>query len=207
MASKTDKINAYIDLISSSLDTDTLNQPDFKYIVHKISREDFEDAKRRCLLRIQNHDDEALSWALYGLTLMLQAEVKKAGEALLKAATIEPSNLLVMNLMGDYLCFAGKDLEGEDVYYRSLSIDDGQLHPRKMLFFQFMSRNEYLQAREVVIPALQTSPDDEGLWTSIKTALAMMGSHDYAEEVAESLTEKFKDQPSAWRFKAHVYLV
>jgi len=92
MESKTDKINAYIDLISSSLDTDTLKHPDFKYIVHKISRENFEDAKRRCLLRIQNHDDEALSWALYGLTLMLQAEVKKAGEALLKAATSPPES-------------------------------------------------------------------------------------------------------------------
>jgi len=113
---------------------------------------------------------------------------------------------LVMNLMGDYLCFAGKELEGEDVYYRSLSIDDGQLHPRKMLFFQFMSRNEYLQALEVVIPALQTSPYDDGIWTSIRTALAMMGSHDYAEEVAESLTEEFKECHIAWQFQAHVYL-
>ncbi len=207
MTSKTDKINAYIELISSSLDADTIKQPDFKYIINHIGRENFEDAKRRCLLRIENHDDEVLSWTLYGLILMLQAEVKDAGKALLKAATLEPDNLLVMNLMGDYLCFAGKEMEGEDIYYRSLSRDDGQIHPRKMLFFQFMSRNEYLQALEVVIPALQTCPDDEGLWTSIKTALAMMGSHDYAEEVAESLTEEFKDQPSAWRFKAHVYLV
>lgn len=170
MASTTEKINAYIDLLSSSIDAETINQPDFKYIVHKIGREDFEDAKRRCLLRIQSHDDEALSWALYGLTLMLQAEVKDAGEALLKAATIEPENLLVMNLMGDYLCFAGKEMEGEEVYYQSLSRDDGQIHPRKMLFFQFMSRNEYLQALEVVIPALQTCPDDgiiRAVWSSI----------------------------------------
>ncbi len=207
MASKTEQINAYIDLLSTSIDPDTMSQSDFKYIIHQIGREDFEDAKRRCLLRIQKQGDEILTWALYGLTLMLQAEVKDAGEALQKAASLEPDNLLVMNLMGDYLCFAGREMEGEDVYYRSLSIDDGQVHPRRMLFFQFMSRNEYLQALEVVIPALRTCPDDENIWTSIKTALAMMGSHDYAEEIAESLTDEFSDQHTAWRFKAHVYLV
>lgn len=206
MASKFDLVNVYIKLLSTSIDSDTLNQSDIKYIVHHIGRDDFEDAKQRCLLRIQENGDDALTWALYGLTLMLQANEKDTGEALQKAAELDPENLLVMNLMGDYLCFAGKDMEGEDFYYGSLSRDEKQIHPRKMLYFQFMSRNEYLQALEVVIPALRTSPDDEEIWTSVKTALAMMGSHDYAEEVAESLTKEFKDHHLAWRCQAHVFL-
>ena len=206
MVSTSEAINAYIDLLSSSIDTETINQPDFKYIVHHIGREDFEDAKQRCLQRMREKGEDVLTWALYGLTLMLQAEVKDAGEALQKASTLDPENLLVINLMGDYLCFAGREMEGEDAYLVSLSRDEKQVHPRQMMFFQFMSRNEYLQALEVIMPALQTRPEDERTWTSIKTALAMMGSLDYAEEVAQSLTSEFSNLHTAWRFQAHVYL-
>jgi Tfp pilus assembly protein PilF len=206
MSSTTEQINAYVDLISSSLDADTIEQPDFRYIVAHIGREDFAAAERRCLLRVQNHGDDYLSWALYGLSLMLQAEVKSAGEALQRAMQIEPENVLVLNLMGDFLCCAGRYKEGEDAYWYSLSKQEGQVHPRKMLYFQFMVRKEYQKALDVLIPALRTCSDDENTWSSIRIALGMIGSHDYAEEVSESLTKEFPDQHLAWQFKAHVYL-
>jgi Tfp pilus assembly protein PilF len=207
MTSTSEMINVYLDLIAASLDPDTIEQSDFKYIAEHIGREDFAAAERRCLLRVQNHGDDYLSWALYALSLMLQTEVKEAGEALEMAVRLEPENVLVLNLRGDYLCCSGREKEGEDAYWYSLCKKEGQIHPRKMLYFQFMSRKEYKSALDVVIPALRTRPDDENTWNSIKTALAMFGTHEYAEELAESLTNEFSDQHLAWQFKAHVYLV
>jgi len=206
MPSPPEMIPAYLDLVSSSVDTDTMQHPDIRYIMHQLSREAFKAAEDRCLLRIQNYGEDVFTWALVGLSRMLKVEVKDAGRALQRASELDPENLLVLNLMGDYLCCAGKEMEGEALYHQSLSRDEEQVHPRKMMYFQFMSRNEYLQALDMIIPVLKTHPEDENTWTSIRTALAMMGSHDYAEEVAESLTKEFKDHHSAWHFKAHVYL-
>lgn len=206
MPSTSEMISVYLELISSSVDSETMQHPDIRYITHQLSREDFEAAEDRCLLRIQNYGEDAFTWALVGLSRMLQIDVQGAEEALLRASELEPENLLVLNLMGDYLCRAGKDVEGEALYLQSLSKDEEQVHPRKMMYFQFMSRNEYLQALDMIIPVLNTCPEDKNTWTSIRTAVAMMGSHDYAEEMAESLTEEFKDLHRAWHFKAHVYL-
>lgn len=206
MASTAEMISAYVDLIASSLDSDTIELPDLRYIVQHISREDFAAAERRCLLRVQNHGDDSMSWALYALSLILQAEVKEAGEALQRAMQIDSESVLVLNLMGDYLCCAGREKEGEDAYWYSLSKHSEQIHPRKMLYFQFMSRSEYQNALDVIIPALRIRTDDVNTWTSIKTALAMLGSHDYAEKLADSLTKEFSKEHLAWQFKAHVYL-
>jgi Tfp pilus assembly protein PilF len=206
MISTADMARLYVDLVTSSLDTDIIEQPDIKYIVQRIGREDFAAAERRCLLRVQNHGDDCLSWALYALLLILQAEEREAGEALERAISLEPENVLVLNLLGDYLCCSGREKEGEDAYMLSLSKQETQVHARKMLYFQFMSHNEYQRALDVIVPALQTRPDDENTWTSIKTALAMFATHEYAEKLAESLAKDFSDQHLAWQFKAHVYL-
>jgi len=206
MPSISEIISMYIDLVASSVDSETLEHPDIRYIMHQLSREDFKAAEDRCLRRIQNYGDDVFTWALVGLSRMLQAEVKDAGKALQRAALLDPDSLLVKNLMGDYLCCAGKETDGEALYYQSLSIDESQTHPRKMMYFQFMARNEYLQALDMTIPILHTHPEDENTWTSIRTAVAMMGSYDYAEEVAESLTKEFREQHRAWHFKAHVFL-
>ena len=206
MSSTTEMVSVYIDLLSSSIDAESLQHPDIRYIMHHLGREDFKTAEQRCLRRIQDHGEDAFTWALVGLSQMLQAEVKDAGKALQRASLLDPDSLLVKNLMGDYLCCAGKETDGEALYYQSLSIDESQTHPRKMMYFQFMSRNEYLQALDMIIPVLQTQPEDQNTWVSIRTALAMMSSYDYAEEVADSLTEQFSDNHNAWRFKAHVYL-
>ncbi len=205
--SSADMARAYVDLVTSSLDSDAIEHPDIRYIVKHIESEDFDAAERRCLLRVQEYGDDYLSWALYAVSLMLQAEVKDAGEALHRASQLEPENVLVLNLLGDFLCCAGRAEEGEAAYWHSLSRQEQQIHPRKMLYYEFMSRKQYQKALDVVVPALRIRSDDENTLTCIKTALAMFSTHERAESLAESLSKEFSDQYLAWQFKAHVYLV
>jgi len=206
MASTTEDVSAYVDLLTASLDDETLAQSDIKYIVHHIGCEDFEDAKRRCLLRMQEHGDDVISWAFYGLALMLQAQVKDAGEAIQRAAELDPENPLVLNIMGDFLCSAGREQLGEEAYWHSLKLDETQAHPRKMLCLNFMTRGEHKQCLDLILPVVRSNPEDAASWDMLRITLGLMGALDYAQELAETLTKELVNHHCAWRFKAHIHL-
>jgi tetratricopeptide (TPR) repeat protein len=196
----------YMNLIASSIDQDTLINPDNASIIDAVYEEDYTDAERRCLERIQEDESDYFAWSFYGLVLMLRGDVSKVREILDRAYLTDKNKVLALNLLGDYHFGAGDNEQGEAAYYLSLNREYDQLHPRKMLYYQYMKRKEFQKALRVIEPALRVDPDDEDTWSYIRDCITQMGYIGFAEGVIYYLVKDFPQKHMTWYLRSNLLL-
>ncbi|MGY5872518.1 MAG: tetratricopeptide repeat protein [Candidatus Thorarchaeota archaeon] len=199
-------VSLYLDLITSSLDIATLHDPRTQDFIKEFDDMRFDNAEKLSLVRIASDENDYVGWALYGMLLMHRADLNGAMGALSKAMKLNDESLLVLNLWGDFLCCNGDDAEGEEVYWKALALKKEQVHPRKMLHFQFLSRNEYEEAIRVLMPVLRIRPHDTNTWLNLTKAFSKVESHAFAQEFAAQLTDQNPDQYRAWYIHGSVQL-
>ncbi|MCK5265547.1 MAG: tetratricopeptide repeat protein [Candidatus Thorarchaeota archaeon] len=198
-------VEVYLDLITSSLDIPTLNNPDTQIMVNDFADKNHAQVEIQCLLRIEKDKEDSLAWSLLGMCLMLRAEDEGAMVALTKAVEFNSTSILALNLLGDYYCCKGEDKEGEELYWDSLHLKDEQVHPRKMLYFQFMARKEYEKALQVIEPVLKIRPDDPNTWVSLAECFSKMDPQGFVEGFVTRLTYFHPKHYRAWYMQGKVF--
>ncbi|MGY5860639.1 MAG: tetratricopeptide repeat protein [Candidatus Thorarchaeota archaeon] len=198
-------IKFYRDLITSSLDSKTLNHPDIQVLVNDFSDGNHAQVEIDCLMRINDDKTDSLAWSFLGLCLMVRKDGLGATATLMKAVAHDDKSVLALNLLGDCLCNRGKEKEGEVLYWDSLHLREEQVHPRKRLYFQLVSRNEYEKALQVLEPVLIILPDDSYTWRNIKVCISKMEPEGFAEKFATLLTDSYPLQYRGWYLQGDIF--
>lgn len=197
-------IKFYLDLITSSLDSKTLNHLDIQVLVNDFSDGNHAQVEIDCLLRINDDKTDSLAWSFLGLCLMLRADDLGAKATLTRAVTYDGKSILALNLLGDCLCSRGEEKEGEALYWDSLHLKEEQVHPRKRLYFQFVSRKEYEKALRVLEPVLRIHPDDSKTWTIIENCISKIEPEGFVEEFVTLLTGSYPMQYRGWYLQGDI---
>jgi len=194
----------YMNLVTSSIKHDVLFENGS--IINAIYGGELAEAEQICIQRIKTNQDDYYAWSFYGLVLMLKGDDSKALEALDRAYLIDANNVLGLNLRGDCHYNLGDAEQGEVAYYLSLDREWIQLHPRRMLYYQYMTSKRFDRALRVIEPALKMNPDDEGTWSQIRDSMSKLGYIGFAEGVLYYLVREFPQKYMPWYLRANLLL-
>ncbi len=96
------------------------------------------------------------------------------------------------------------DFENAETFYLlSLDIDPAQLHPRVMLSNRYSAYEMYDKAVGVVLPLLDSYPNDEDVWLNIRVALGNMPSKKRQKKIAHRLLKEHPNQYHVWCIMAN----
>jgi tetratricopeptide (TPR) repeat protein len=189
----------YLDLYRESL-----NRSDLEEVMEAMRKGDLTRAERHCKALIdENGGADATLWAVLGLYYLVKRDLDKARTAIDRAMEIAPDATLTMNVAGDYFTFANDFETAEQFYLHSLEQDPEQLHPRQVLANRYSVYERYEEAIEIIIPLLESHPEDEDVWMNLRVAVGCMPSKKLEKKLAHILLERFPNQYHAWCIMAN----
>ena len=198
------KTEEYLDLITASLDSSTLDRPDIVKLLNAFAEKNLPQVEIDCVLWIEEDSDDSLAWTFLGLCFLLRGDENEGTASLNKAVFLDKTNVLAMNLLGDYYCTNKDEKEGEAFFWWSLDVKEGQVFPNKRLYYQFMSRKEYEKALRVLESILHINQNDMSTWVKIESCFSKMEPIGFVEGFVSRLTHFFPEQPRAWYLKGSV---
>ncbi|TFH06437.1 MAG: hypothetical protein E4H14_10830, partial [Candidatus Thorarchaeota archaeon] len=198
------KTEEYLDLITASLDSSTLDRPDIVRLLNDFAEKNLQQIEIDCVLWINEDSDNSLAWTFLGLCLLLRGDEDEGTALLNRAVSLDKTNVFAMNLLGDYHCTNKDEKEGEAFFWWSLDVKEGQVFPNKRLYYQFMSRKEYEKALRVLESILHINQNDMSTWVKIESCFSKMEPVGFVEGFVSRLTHFFPEHPRAWYLKGSV---
>jgi len=198
------KTEEYLDLITSSLDSSTLDRPDIVRLLNDFAEKNLQQIEIDCVLWINSDNEDSLAWTFLGLCFLLRGDEKEGTASLNRAVSLDKTNVLAMNLLGDYYCTNEDEEEGESFFWWSLDVKEGQVFPNVRLYYQFMSQKEYEKALRVLESILHINQNDMSTWVKIESCISKMEPVGFVEGFVSRLTHFFPEQPRAWYLKGSV---
>lgn len=189
----------YLALYRKSIDRSDLNE-----VMEAMRDGDLERAGEHCreLINKSGGVDPTL-WGVLALYHIVNKDLAQARIALDRAMELAPEELFIVNLAGDFFSF-NNDFENAVTFYLlSLEIDPDQLHPRVMLSNRYSAYEMNVEAVGVVLPLLDTYPNDENVWLSLRVALGNMPSKKRQKKIAHRLLKEHPNQYHAWCIMAN----
>jgi len=198
------KTEEYLDLITASLHRSTLDKPYMVRLLNDFTDNNLQQLEIDCMLRIESDHDDSLAWTFLGLCLLLRGDETEGTASLHRAVALDKTNVLAMNLLGDYYS-ANEDVEeGEAFFWCSLDVKKDQVFPNKRLYYQFLSRKEYERALRVLESILRINQNDMSTWAKIESCFSKMEPVGFVEGFVSRLTHFFPEHPRAWYLQGSV---
>jgi len=192
------KTEEYIDLITASLDTSTLDRPDIVRLLNDFAEKNLPQIEIDCMLRINSDSDDSLAWTFLGLCFLLRGDEIEGTASLNRAISLDKTNVLAMNLLGDYYYANEDEKEGEAFFWLSLDVKKKQIFPIKGLYYQYMARKEYERALRLLELILHINQNGMSTWVKIESCLRKMEPVGFVEGFVSRLTHFFPEQQGAW---------
>lgn len=183
---------------------EALGRSNLKEVVDALRSGDLARAEEHCRTLInESGGADATLWGVLALYHMIRGDFKPALDAIDRAMELAPEELFIVNLAGDFFSFNNDFENAETFYLLSLEIDPEQLHPRVMLSNRYSEYEMNVEAVGVVLPLLDTYPNDENVWLSLRVALGNMPSKKRQKKIAHRLLKDHPNQYHAWCIMAN----
>jgi len=178
---------------------ESLDRSDLKEVMEAMRGGDLARAEEHCRTLInESGGTDATLWGVLALYHMIRGDFKPALDAIDRAMELEPEELFIVNLAGDFFSFNNDFKNAETFYLLSLEINSYQLHPRVMLSNRYNAYEMYDEAIGVVLPLLDNYPNDENVWLNLRVALGNLPSKKRQKKIAHRLLKDHPNQYHAW---------
>jgi tetratricopeptide (TPR) repeat protein len=180
----------YVDLYEECLEG-----TEFEESLRLLQEGMFNQAEQMIRALIDKHGGaDASAWSVLGLYFLAKKDLDNARRAIDRAMELSTESILTINVAGDFATFSGDFENGEQFYLASLDMVPDQLHPRMILGNRYSVLERYEEAVEILLPLLESHPENEEVWRSLRASVGCLSDTAWMERIAHTLLQQFPEQ-------------
>jgi tetratricopeptide (TPR) repeat protein len=141
---------------------------------------------------------EAAAWFATGMALQAEGKVAEAMDAFANSASLDPSNLPVVEQVIPFLLSARKNDKAIEILQKAIRIFPDRDSLRSLLGMTYIASNRLEEALELNLETLESNPDSITALRSVLMVYFQEGQGDKIEELVRKAMDVETRSPSGW---------